>query len=341
MANATPTTTRDEAQRPLFAGVDVGGTNIKFGIVDDGGQTISQSKIVTDSDRGPDDGMRRIAVELRRLCAETGVGYEELRAVGLATPGTMDIAAGVLLTPHNLPSWSNYPIRDRLRAECGKPVSFANDANAAAFGEYWAGSGRDHNSIVMVTLGTGVGGGIIIGGRSLDGEHSHGGEVGHIMIDCSPEARICPCGLPGHLEGYCSATAVVRRANELLDGSAESSLRQRMEEGETLTTLMMAEEAERGDKFCRDVIFECAHYLSIGIVTLVHLVDPNVVVLGGAMDFGGEESQLGREFIGAIRAEFARLPFPTLVETTRIDFAQLGGDAGYIGAAGIARALHV
>ena len=142
---------------------------------------------------------------------------DEVVAVGLATPGTMDIARGMLLQPHNLPHWWDFGIQDCLRQVCQKPVSFANDANAAAFGEYWVGSGTEHHSIVLFTLGTGVGGGIIIGDFSLDGENSHGGELGHVIIDCNDTARMCGCGQRGHLEAYANARGVVQRALEELE----------------------------------------------------------------------------------------------------------------------------
>ena len=129
----------------------------------------------------------------------------------------------------------------------GLPTTFANDANAAAYGEFWVGSGQKFHSIVLLTLGTGVGGGIIIGDLSVDGENSHGSECGHIIIDNSPTARMCGCGQPGHLEAYCSATALVKRTHELLAAGRASSLTARISPTSPLTALMIAQEADRGD----------------------------------------------------------------------------------------------
>lgn len=332
------TTSLEEAKLPLYVGVDVGGTNIKLGLVDDVGRTVAYSSIRTQSQKGPDDAVRRMADQIPELLAQSGAASSQLDAVGLATPGTMDLARGMILAPPNLPTWRQYPIRDRLSAACGKPVAYANDANAAAFGEFWVGCGQDYPSLVMLTLGTGVGGGIILGGLSVDGEHSHGSECGHIIIDYSNEARVCPCGLRGHLEAYCSATALVRRAEVLLATSRTSAVRERLDNGDKLTTLLLAEEAEKGDELSLEVIMEGATFLGVGITTLVHTIDPGAVVLGGAMDFGGHGTQLGESFLDRVRAEFRRRTFPTLAEQTVVDFARLGGDAGYIGAAGIARA---
>lgn len=335
--NPTPLS---EAQSPFFAGIDVGGTNIKFGLVDDLGRTIGQTSIKTHCKKGPDDGVRRMAESVRALVEETGLTYDQLSWVGLATPGTMDIPAGMLLQPHNLPSWEDYPIRDRLKEACGKPVAFANDAGAAAYGEFWLGSGKEFPSIVLLTLGTGVGGGIIVGGQSIDGEHSHGAEVGHVIIDYNSDARVCPCGQPGHLEGYASATALIKRTEEVLATDRSTRLRDRLKAGRPLTPLLLAEEAGQGDELCLELIMDTAMYLGVGIVTLMHTIDPGAVVLGGAMNFGGHASDLGRRFLHRIREEVQQRAFPVLAKNVTIDFASLGGDAGYLGAAGIARLAH-
>ena len=329
-----------DAQRPIYAGIDVGGTNIKFGLVDDNGLVILEEKIPTESDNGLPDAIKRMAAQLVKITADAGLTMDDIAAVGLATPGTMDIAAGMILEPYNLPAWRNFPIRDELSKATGKPVTYANDAGAAGFGEYWVGCGADFGSTVLVTLGTGVGAGIIVGDMSIDGEHSHGAECGHNIIDIGDDARACTCGQTGHLEAYCSATAMVKRGTELLAGGEESSMRARVDAGEALTTLMMAEEAEKGDKLALQLIEEAATYLGIGLVTIGHTIDPSAIVLGGAVNFGGPGSELGRKFLGWVTAEFKKRAMPVLAEKTVIDFATLGGDAGYIGAAGLARISH-
>jgi glucokinase len=326
----------DETSR-VFAGVDVGGTNIKLGIVDDDGRTLLRHSIPTEEERGPTDAMRRVSDEIQRMLGETKRRREDLLAVGLASPGTMDIGAGILLQPHNLPHWWDFPIRDCLRQACGYPVSFANDANAAAFGEFWVGSGRAYPSIAFFTLGTGVGGGIIIGSLSIDGENSAGSELGHTIIDFTETGRMCGCGQRGHLEAYASAKAVVKRTEEALDAGTDSSLNRQRQEG-PLTPLIVAQEAEAGDALARKIVMDTAMYLGIGAVNVMHTVDPGAVIFGGAMTFGGEQSELGQSFLDRIREEIVTRAFPVLAKRTQIRFATLGGDAGYIGAAGIARA---
>ncbi|MCA9147784.1 MAG: ROK family protein [Planctomycetales bacterium] len=329
-----------EATPPFFAGIDVGGTNIKIGIVDDLGRTCAYRHVPTMEPRGPQDAMERAAATLREMSKEIGMRDEDCVAAGLATPGTMDIAKGILLQPHNLPTWWGYNVRDSLQAACGRPVSFANDANAAAFGEYWVGSGSEFHSMVLFTLGTGVGGGTIIGDLSVDGENSAGSEFGHTIIDYKESARMCGCGQRGHLEAYASAKAVVLRALEELTADPSSRLHERLQKDGDLTALSIAQEAEAGDPLAHHIVMDTAKYLGIGAVNVMHIVDPGAVIFGGAMNFGGHDSALGREFLNRIRQEICHRAFPVLAEKTHIDFARLGSDAGFIGAAGIARTQY-
>ncbi len=272
-----------------------------------------------------------------QIAGKAGADISDIGRVGLGSPGTMDIPAGKLLKPANLKGWDDFPLRDRVSHHCGLPVTFANDANAAAYGEFWVGSGRDFHSMVLFTLGTGIGSGIIIGDLCLDGEHSHGGECGHIIINFSPDARLCACGQRGHLEAYASATAVIKRTREALDTGRSSSLTADLNRGQELTPLLVAKHAENNDPLSLDIVMETARFLGVGITNVMHTLDPNGILLGGAMTFGGNETQLGRGFLAEIKAEVKRRAYAVLAEKTVIDFAALGGDAGYIGAAGLAR----
>jgi glucokinase len=252
----------------------------------------------------------------------------------------MDLPQGLLLEPGNLPNWWNFPIRDRVSHYCQRPVTYANDANAAAYGEFWRGAGREHQSMVLLTLGTGIGGGIVVGDMLIEGQHSCGGECGHVIIDLRDEAPRDSLNKSGSLEAYCGAYAVIQRTQSALQGGKESSLRQRLAQGLPLTPLMIAEEAEAGDQLARQIIFDTARYLAIGIVTLVHTIDPNIVVLGGAMTFGGQGHPLGEEFLACIQREARQRMIASLRDQVKIQFAALGGDAGFIGAAGLARRDH-
>lgn len=331
---------RAEAQAPFFVGLDLGGTNIKVGLVDDTGRTLVYQTIPTEVERGAEDASRRMGLCVVEMIAKAGLITKDVARVGLGSAGPMDVPGGKLFRPTNLKGWDFFPLRDRVSHHSGLPVTFANDARAAAFGEAWIGSGRGLNSLVLLTLGTGIGCGIILGDQVLDGEHSYGGEFAHTIIDYSKDARPCACGGIGHYEAYTSATSVIKRAQEAMAAGRTTSLSAKIAAGAELTPKLVGQEAEAGDTVAMDIIVETAAFLGIGIVNLMNTIDPHGILIGGAMTFGGKGSPLGRRFMDRIKEEVARRGFPILVEKTTLDFATLGGDAGYIGAAGLARRDH-
>ena len=324
-----------ECKPPFFVGIDVGGTNIKIGLVDDEGRTMGFTSIATEEPKGPDDAMARVAQAFQRLVVERGLSKDTIVRAGLGTPGSQDIKSGMLIQPPNHPHWWNFPIVACLESKIGMAVSYANDANAAAFGEFWVGTGQKHGSMALLTLGTGVGGGIVIDGHLVVGANSFGAECGHILVDNSPGARLCTWGGGrGQLEAYASASALVAIAKERLLAGKESTLQGSIE---SVSAKRIYEAAEAGDSFSIELIDETAMYLGIGITNIVHTVDPGLVVLGGAMNFGGKPSPVGRRFLEGIIQSFRERTFEYVASGTTIDFAVLGGDAGYLGAAGIAR----
>jgi glucokinase len=328
---------RGEATSPFFAGIDLGGTTIKVGIVDDSGRTLGWHSAPTEVARGPQAGVQRIVETVQGALGQAGLRMDELATIGMGSPGTLDFRKGEMITPTNFPGWGGYPLRDDVARLCGVPVSLANDASAAAYGEFWIGSGNGFHSLVMLTLGTGVGCGIIIGDLILEGENGHGTECGHIIIDPSPQARQCSCGHTGHLESYASANGVIGRTSDALAAGRASSLGPRVAAGERLTPLLVAEEAQRGDALAREIVLETADYLALGVVSLMHTIDPTGVLIGGAMTFGMDQTEPGRLFLERVRRQVRAKTFPVLATRTRIDFASLGNEAGYLGAAGIAR----
>lgn len=326
------------ATPPFFFGVDVGGTNIKIGLVDDRGATLDFEEIETNEPGGPQQAVDRIAEACQQIVHRSGVPRREIKRLGLGTPGTMDIPRGVFLEPPNLPNWYHFPIRDAVASACQFPVSFINDANAASYGEFWVGTGAKVNCLILLTLGTGVGGGIIVDGHLINGVNSFGSECGHIIVDSRPDARLCVWGGGrGQLEAYASASALAQHAEMRLKENVVSSLTRLAMAGKAITAKRVYEAAEAGDQFALSLIDETAFFLGIGITTLVHTIDPGLVVLGGAMNFGGSQSPVGRRFLERVRATFAERTFSNVLAGTTIDFASLGGDAGYVGAAGFAR----
>jgi glucokinase len=314
---------------PVYLGIDLGGTNIKAGVVDDEGHSLSSISLETEADHGPDVGLERLAEAGNRAVHESGLGWDRIIAVGLGSPGTMDLEAGMLLDPPNLHGWKNLPIRRLLSERLQKPTVLQNDGNAAAFGEYWAGAGKGMRSLALFTLGTGVGCGIVVDGTLIEGRHSHGAECGHIIVQME-NGRQCSCGAWGHLEAYASATALVKRAAEALQLENRPSLLREIDP-ELLSSRAIGKAADAGDPLARRLMRETAHYLAVGAVCVMHTIDPDLVLFGGGMIAAGQA------FLDNIRRDIREMAFPVPAARTRIEYAQLGGEAGFIGAAGCAR----
>ena len=302
-----------------FAGIDVGGTNIKVGLVDGEGNVLSKTSFPTKPAEPAEVGLREAFQKVEELLSDSAIPMDGLLAIGLATPGPMDIASGSLLTPFNLPGWQNQNVREKLAEISGYPVAFNNDANAAAFGEFWLGSGKHFDSMVLMTLGTGVGGGIIIDDVLLAGSHSYGAEIGHVVVEPGDDARVCTCGNRGHLEAYASATALVKRAKARLQAGVNSSLKP----DESLTPLAVYHAAIEGDELARELISEIAFYAGTGIASVSRIIDLQAVFIGGALTFGGGESEAGRKFVQQTRNRIKNCSLPGLPNKLIIDLATL------------------
>ncbi|MCO8120367.1 ROK family protein [Stieleria sp. TO1_6] len=329
----------DQATAPYYWGIDIGGTGIKLGLVDENGHTVAYQKLPTREPEGAEAALNRVAAVVSEVEQRLGV-VGKVPSVGLGAPGPMDLPRGLLVAPPQLPTWWDYPIVAKIAKLLGRPVAFLNDANAAAFGEFWIGTGRYADSMILLTLGTGVGGGIIVDGELVNGVNSFGSECGHILVDPSPTARLCVWGGGrGQLEAYASASAVVDRTRDRLTEGAESSLSGLLGGGDSELTARKVYDAAKNeaDPLALEIIDETAKWLGIGITTLVHALDPGVVTLGGAMNFGGADCSIGRRFLARITDEFQQRTFENVFDGTTIGFASLGADAGYLGLAGYAR----
>jgi glucokinase len=319
---------------PLYyVGLDVGGTTMKAGVVEESGLALSAVGLPTEAHKGQAFGLERMCEAIRAAVADAGLKPDQIAAIGVATPGTMDIPAGIILDPPNLKPWQNVPVRQFIHDKFLVPTAFQNDANAAAYGEFWVGAGKDAHSLVMFTLGTGVGGGIILGDFILEGEHSHGAELGHMKIEMT-NPRQCGCGRWGCLEAYASATAVVKRTREALAGDkGQSSLHAMTLSGDEISSKKIFDAAAAGDGLAEKIVEDTAFYLAVGAVNMMHTIDPDMIVYGGGMIAAGEE------FLDRIRRHVKKMAFPVPAEKTQIRYAQLGSDAGFIGAAACGRLL--
>jgi len=333
-------------------GLDVGGTTMKAAVVDDSGRAFQAVSLDTNSERGQTAGLHTMTATIEAAVEAAGLTMADITAVGVATPGLMDIKAGLILDPPNFPGWKNVPVREHIEKAFGKPTAYQNDANAAAVGEKWVGAAKGARSMVMFTLGTGVGGAVVIGDRVVEGEHSHGGELGHLRIDRPDVGRRCGCGARGCLEAYASASAVVDRARDELAawrGPTELKQFQTVFDQEQFNAKVIFDLAAAGDGCARKVVDDTAYYLALGACATIAAVDPEVIVIGGGM-------AKSKEFLAKVDEYVRRfgLPYPThtneyakalgrkdLPPPVRVVFAELGETAGYIGAAWCARMLVV
>ncbi len=317
-------------EEKYYIGVDLGGTNIKAGMVTDRGKVIVKTSLPTEADKGPDYILDRICEAVENVRRRSGLHKEHIGGVGVGSPGTLDIKSGVVLYPPNLPGWRNVAVIEYVTNKTGLRAVLENDANAAAYGEYWAGAAKGAQSMVMFTLGTGIGGGIIVDGKLIHGNTDCAAELGHIIIEVN--GRKCPCGNYGCLERYASANALATRFAEAVAEGAESSLAAKVKAGENVTSKMVYEAALEGDELSNRLFWETGTYLGIGIVNLLHTINPARVVLAGGLIGAGDL------LMRPVRETVEKRALPDAQRNCVICFATLGEDAGLIGAAGCALA---
>ncbi|HSC35316.1 MAG TPA: ROK family protein [Thermodesulfobacteriota bacterium] len=308
-------------------GIDVGGTNLRGALVSTDGKIINRMKIASDADKGID----AVIDNLVRLIKGIG-GGEEVSAVGFGIPGIIDFKAGIITQAPNICNVNNYPIRENLRARLGDaiPVIIENDANCAAVGEWWMGAGKDAGSLVMITLGTGVGGGIILDGKLWRGADGFGGEVGHMTI--YPDGPRCNCGNYGCLEVYSSATGIRRMVRETLsDPDTKTALRELVRDedpGRIPEAVMKA--ALEGDRAALGIWEQFGTALGIGTASLVNILNVEMIVLGGGVSLAWDM------FIDRAVAELKRRALRAPAERVRVMKSVLGDDEGIIGASYLA-----
>ena len=329
-----------EAAQPLFVGINFGGAYLKIGVIDDEGRTVSFFATPHGGEQGPEEATKHAAQALKEALEKTGTTLSSIAAAGYSFPGSLDPKTERMYRPPNFPDWEGYPIVAKLTEYTGlKTVTFSNNANAAAYAEYWVGASKGTQSLCLLLLDTGIGCGIIVDGREVTGAHGFGGEFGHMIVDPSPGARWCGCLQQGHLEAYCSSLAVARRTKELVEVGHPTTLRDRISPQDELFDIArkVYEEADKGDELATHIILDTARFLGLGIVTLLHTIDPECVLIGGEMLFGGKGSKVGSMFLDRIRKEVEQRAIRGLGQNLKLDFAALGSFASMIGTAGLAR----
>ena len=310
-------------------GVDLGGTNIVVGAMpEDGSREIAFRSSPTRASEGEESVVERMIQMIEDVIAvtmaETGTERTNFLGVGIGAPGPLDRELGIIITAPNL-GWKMFPLRERIQTAIGLRTTLDNDANCATMGEAWTGAAKGAKNVIGVTIGTGIGGGIIIDGRLYHGSSDVAGEIGHMTIDST--GRRCGCGNYGCLEAYASGTAIAERAREALAGETEGVL-MTMCDGQLpkITAQMVYKAANEGDLIAVDVVRETARFLGAGIGALLNVLNPEVVVLAGGVVNAGEA------LFAPLKVEIRRRAFAPAVDACRIVPGMLGGSAGVVGA---------
>ena len=313
----------------FIIGVDLGGTNISVGAFsEDGSAQYGLRRQPTSAEQGADAVVNRMVGMIEEVIADTfsasGATRDLCLGVGVGAPGPLDRERGIVITTPNL-GWTDFPLRQVIADRVGLTATLDNDANCATLGEWWLGAARGGRNVVGMTIGTGIGGGLILGGRLYHGSSDMAGEIGHTTVDLT--GRRCKCGNYGCLEAYASGPSIAERAREALAGDSTSSL-PRMVDGDLtrLTAATVFEAANLGDGIALEVVQETARFLGTGIANLLNIFNPDVVVIAGGV------TQAGKPLFEPMTREVRRRAFRPAVEACRIVPGTLPGTAGVVGA---------
>ncbi len=311
-----------------YAGLDLGGTFVKGGIVDEQGRILIKDKIPTGKERPYKEIAADMAQLVEDLAQRAGINKDDVKAVGIGSPGTIDSEHGVIVYSNNI-SWEKVPLCSAIKDQLGLPVFITNDANAAALGENFCGAGKLYSSMVFITLGTGVGGGIVIDGKIFEGNRSAGAEIGHEVIRFGGEK--CTCGRRGCFEAYASATALIRQTQAAMRKNPESGLWKICPSIDDVDGKTAFDGMRAGDKTAEKVVKNYIRYLAEGVANLINVFRPQAIVLGGGVCAEGEN------LLVPLRRKVSRLVYGGMkYAPVKIVTASLGNDAGLCGAARLA-----
>lgn len=301
-------------------GIDLGGTNIAVGLVDENYKIVARDSTPTKIGRDYDDIVKDMGEVANKLLKDNNVSLDEIKYVGIGAPGILDNEKGIATDNSNF-HWVNYPIREKLQKYIDKPVYLGNDANVAAWAEYIGGCGKGTKNFLMLTLGTGVGGGIILNGKLHSGSHNIGAEIGHTTFKAG--GNLCGCGNKGCVEAYCSATALIKMAEKDVDKYPESVIYK----AEKINARVVVDAAREGDEYGVKLFNEYTSNLAQVLASMVNFLDPDVIALGGGVANAGEF------LLEPVRKEMVNyITFASMMDT-KVLKAEMGNDAGIIGAA--------
>lgn len=314
----------------LIIGVDIGGTAIKMALLSAEGELLLKREDPTPVALGEDGVIGKVGEMIEQLLAQHGSGKEQVAGIGVGVPGPVDEPTGTVHHTVNL-GWKNTPLKDKLEQLTGLPVYVDNDANCAALGEMWRGAGAGTSDLIAITLGTGVGGGVIANGRVIHGVNGVGGEIGHITME-PKGGPLCNCGKTGCLETYSSATAIIREGTRAAEEGRSPRLAEVLGKQGRLKAKDVIDAAKDGDAAAVEVVDQATFYLGLALSHLANVLNPGKIVIGGGVSAAGEF------LFSRIRETFVRyVTFPFVAESCPIVPATLGNDAGVIGAAWLVR----
>ncbi|HGI4533777.1 ROK family glucokinase [Streptococcus agalactiae] len=311
-------------------GIDLGGTTIKFGILTLEGEVQEKWAIESNTLENGRHIVSDIVESLKHRLSLYGLTKDDFLGIGMGSPGAVDRTSKTVTGAFNLNWADTQEVGSVIEKEVGIPFFIDNDANVAALGERWVGAGANNPDVVFVTLGTGVGGGVIADGNLIHGVAGAGGEIGHMIVD--PENGFtCTCGNKGCLETVASATGVVRVARQLAEQyEGSSAIKAAIDNGDTVTSKDIFIAAEDGDKFANSVVERVSRYLGLAAANISNILNPDSVVIGGGVSAAGEFLR------SRVEKYFVTFAFPQVKKSTKIKIAELGNDAGIIGAASLA-----
>lgn len=309
-------------------GIDLGGTTAKFAILTQQGEIQTKWSIETNISNNGEQIVPDMIESIKHHLELYQLTTKDLLGIGMGSPGTVDRKNGTVVGAYNLNWKTIQPIKQQFEEELGLPFFIDNDANVAALGEQWVGAGNNEPNVVFITLGTGVGGGLISDGNLLHGAIDAAGEIGHLTIEAN--GYECTCGKKGCLEQYTSATGIVRMARDMSEEYAgDSELKYQIDDGQQINAKLVFDLAKDNDRFALSVVDRAANYLGISLSNVANLLNPSTIVLGGGV------SRAGQFLADKVEEEIQQYLFPTIRNTTKIKIAELGNDAGVIGAASL------
>lgn len=309
-------------------GVDLGGTSAKIGILSQSGGIEAKWSVETDISKEGANIVPNLVQSINEKLNELELNAEDFLGVGMGSPGTVSREDGTVIGAYNLNWKTLQPVRELIEKGTGIPFFIDNDANVAALGEQWIGAGNNESNVAFITLGTGVGGGLIVDNNLIHGTIDAAGEIGHVTVE--PGGYQCTCGKKGCLEQYASATGIVRIAKDNVHTyEEESQLKTKIDAAETIDAKIIFDLAKKGDQFAIEVVDQFVYYLALALGNVANLLNPSTIVLGGGV------SEAGDFLAEKVAEKVEEFTFPTIREVTKIKIAALGNDAGMIGAASL------